>query len=85
MTHRVALTTTARKERLKIDPAEREAIDRALQQLHSNPRPPGVKKLAGSRTDWRIRIGNYRILYEIDDSQRVVTVWRIAHRRQAYR
>lgn len=57
----------------------------AVIALVQDPRPAGVKKLAGSADDWRIRVGEYRILYEIDDSADTLTVLRVAHRREAYR
>lgn len=85
MTHRLVLTATAVKERERLDDTVRERIDRAIRSLAETPRPSGVKKLAGSQRDWRIRVGDYRVLYEIDDQQEVITIWRIAHRRQAYR
>jgi mRNA interferase RelE/StbE len=60
------------------------ALD-AIIALARDPRPPGVKKLAGSRDDWRVRIGEYRIVYQVDDRLRTVTVMRVAHRRESYR
>lgn len=57
----------------------------AIIALTHNPRPAGVKKLVGSRSDWRIRIGEYRIVYEIDDTSKTVTILGVAHRRDAYR
>jgi mRNA interferase RelE/StbE len=66
-----------------------EAVaDRAVGQIRllgSNPRPAGCRKLAGSKNDWRIRIGDYRIIYEIDDARRQVRVMYVRHRRDAYR
>ena len=53
--------------------------------LTHNSRPAGVKKLVGSRNDGRIRIGEYRIIYEIDDTAKTVTVLQVGHRRDAYR
>lgn len=53
--------------------------------LTHEPRPPGVTKLVGSRSDWRIRVGEYRIVYEIDDATGTITVLRVGHRREAYR
>ncbi|MGH3909713.1 MAG: type II toxin-antitoxin system RelE family toxin [Pseudonocardiaceae bacterium] len=58
---------------------------KAIIALTHNPRPAGVKKLAGSRSDWRIRIGEYRIIYEIDDTAKTLTVLQVEHRRDAYR
>ncbi len=56
----------------------------AIIALSHNPRPAGVKKLVCSRSDWRIRIGEYRIVYEIDDTSTTVTVLGVAYRRDAY-
>lgn len=60
------------------------ALNAIIGRTH-NPRPAGVKKLVGSRSDWRIRIGEYRIIYEIDDTAKTVTVMQVEHRRDAYR
>ncbi|HIE12735.1 MAG TPA: type II toxin-antitoxin system RelE/ParE family toxin [Desulfotomaculum sp.] len=57
-----------------------EHIDR----LQDNPRPPGAKKLRGT-TDYSLRVGIYRILYDIDETTDTVTVYRVKHRREAYR
>lgn len=57
----------------------------AIIALPHNPRPAGVKKLVGSRSDWRVRIGEYRIIYEIDDTAKTITVLQVEHRRDAYR
>lgn len=65
-------------------PAFAAALEVILTLAHT-PRPAGVKKLAGSRGDWRVRIGEYRIIYEIDDRAKTVTVMRVAHRRDSYR
>jgi len=53
--------------------------------LATNPRPPGAKKLKGVAEAWRIRIGDFRIVYEIRDRILLVLVVRVAHRREAYR
>jgi mRNA interferase RelE/StbE len=57
----------------------------AIQALAKNPRPAGSRKLAGTENDWRIRVGYYRIVYEISDQIRVVRVNRVRHRRDVYR
>lgn len=53
--------------------------------LYDEPRPHNSKKLSGGSSRWRIRAGDYRILYEIDDESRLVKVFRVAHRREVYR
>ena len=61
-------------------------IDVILQELKSNPRPPGVVKLSGQMgNSWRIRVGAYRMLYRIDDEDYCVKVYRIKHRGTVYR
>jgi len=62
----------------------RERIAAAIDGLAGEPRPAGAEKLVG-RDDYRIRIGEYRVVYAVDDAARVVTVARIAHRREVYR
>lgn len=56
-----------------------------INSLPVNPRPSGCRKITGSKSDWRLRVGNYRVLYEIDDKAKVVRVMRVRHRREAYR
>ena len=56
-----------------------------IRALAENPRPGGCHKLVGSKNDWRIRIGDYRVIYEIDDRQKLVKVFRVRHRREVYR
>ena len=55
-----------------------------LTDLRDSPRPHGCKKLAGSKSKYRIRVGDYRVLYEILDSQRLIRVYRVKHRSEAY-
>lgn len=62
----------------------RERIGAAIDALAVEPRPPGVVRLAG-RDDFRIRVGDYRIVYAVDNAARLVLVARIAHRRDVYR
>ncbi len=56
-----------------------------IDALADNPRPGGAKKLSGGHELWRIRVGDYRIVYEVRDRTLVVLVVRVAHRREAYR
>jgi mRNA interferase RelE/StbE len=60
-------------------------IQKAINRLQLNPRPPGAKKLVGFEKEWRLRVGDYRILYVVDDSTSQIIIARIAHRREAYR
>ena len=64
---------------------DRERITQRIRALAENPRPAGVEKLSGTSEKYRIRQGNFRILYEIQDDVLVVYVVRIADRREAYR
>ena len=64
--------------------SEAQNISDAIVSLARNPRPPGCRKLT-NRPEWRIRVGNYRVLYLIDDLRRTVTIAVVAHRRDVYR
>lgn len=84
MAYRIELESRAQKELLALP---REAIDvlkSAIDDLRSEPRPPGAKKLAGI-DGYRIRKGAYRVLYAIDDKAKVVRIYRAGHRREVYR
>ena len=84
ISYRVALAASAERE-LRGLPARIVArVMPRLEQLAASPRPPGCKKLKGGDHEWRIRVGDYRIVYEIDDKARTVDVTRIAHRREVY-
>ena len=84
MAYRIELETRARKELLDLPKETVGRLASVLDDLESNPRPPGAKKLAGVE-GYRIRKGDYRILYTIDDSKHLVRVYRIGHRREVYR
>lgn len=61
-------------------------VDAAILALADRPRPHGVVKLKGTKGDrWRVRVGDYRVLYAIDDRRKTVEVARVLHRREAYR
>ncbi|MBI4479521.1 MAG: type II toxin-antitoxin system RelE/ParE family toxin [Acidobacteria bacterium] len=55
-----------------------------MEELASNLRPPGCKKLRGGENHWRIRVGEYRVVYTVNDAQRLVEVTRIRHRSSVY-
>lgn len=84
MTYHVVLRPSAEKELARLPQNAYELTAKKLLALQENPRPVGVKKLAG-RDGYRVRVGDYRILYAIDDGAHCVTVLAIRHRREAYR
>ena len=59
-------------------------LEKVLAALRANPRPHACEKLTGT-DGWRIRVGDYRILYAIDDESELVTIYKVSHRREAYR
>jgi len=59
-------------------------IDRKIVALSENPRPAGCKKLRGHADTWRIRVGDWRVVYIIDDDAKLVSITRVAHRREVY-
>jgi mRNA interferase RelE/StbE len=78
------ITTSAQKELDSIDDPLFERIDRKILALADDPRPAGSKKLKGFRGSWRIRVGDWRVVYVLDDAAKLVTVTRVAHRREVY-
>ena len=84
MTYRLELETRVVKEFQHLPKDRRELIGAVFDDLQSNPRPPGAKKLSGV-DGYRVRKGDYRILYTIDDERRLVRVYRVGHRKQVYR
>ena len=75
----------AEKDLNRLAPDIFQRVINAIHGLKESPRPPGSKKLAGSPPGWRIRVGDYRIIYDIDDRAKCVRVLRIRHRREVYR
>jgi mRNA interferase RelE/StbE len=84
-TYRVTLAASAEKELRGLPKKVVGRIFPSLEELSSVPRPRGCKKLKGGDKEWRIRVGDYRIVYVIDDTARTVDVTRIAHRSEVYK
>lgn len=82
--YHVALTSSAAKELKRVSGKLIARIVPRLENLASNPRPPGCKKLKGGHREWRIRVGDYRVVYTIDDARSLVEVTRIRHRSEVY-
>jgi mRNA interferase RelE/StbE len=83
--YQVVVERSAEKDLKRLSGQIRSRVATALRSLSENPRPAGSRKLAGTKRDWRVRVGDYRIIYEIADVIRVVRVQRIRHRREVYR
>ena len=81
----VLIERTAERDIKSLPTALFDRILPRIKALSDNPRPTGCHKLAGSKNDWRIRIGDYRVVYEIDDPRKQVKIFRVRHRREVYR
>ena len=84
MTYALLIERRAQRSLSRIAVQDRERISDAIRRLAEEPRPHGVKKLSG-RDAWRIRVGDYRILYEIQDERLFILVIDVGHRREIYR
>ncbi len=83
MTYQVLLKRSAEKELDALPARTRDRMTARLSNLQINPRPSGIKKLQGQEA-YRLRVGDYRVLYTIDDKRRVVMVYAVGHRREVY-
>jgi len=84
MGYEIEYERVAAKALIDLDRGTAARITRKIDTLAENPRPSGSTKLVGTDA-WRIRIGDYRVVYKINDTVLIVTVTRIAHRREVYR
>ena len=80
----VEVKPTARKELEALSDGLLARVIRKLEALADGPRPAGCKQLKGYEDQWRIRVGDWRVVYVIDDAAKLVSVTRIAHRREVY-
>lgn len=76
---------SAAKALRKIDRQHQQAIITAIDALVHQPRPDGVKKLQGGEGEYRLRVGSYRIIYDIKDHELVILVLHLGHRKDIYR
>jgi mRNA interferase RelE/StbE len=74
----------AQRELDAVDDALFARLDRRILALADDPRPSGCKKLRGYKNQWRIRVGDWRVVYSVDDAAKVISITRIAHRREVY-
>ena len=83
--YEVILSPKAEKQLDALPKPIQRRIAEAAEGLETNPRPHGVKKLEGADNLWRIRVGDYRLVYTIEDDRLIVLVVKIGHRREIYR
>ena len=84
MTYRVTLAPSAARQLRKLDSDVRRRLQAAVELLAVDPRPPAATRLVGGLGEWRVRTGDYRIVYDINDNELVVLVLRMGHRREVY-
>ncbi|PKB64711.1 MAG: plasmid stabilization protein [SAR202 cluster bacterium Io17-Chloro-G2] len=85
MNYRLLLSSRSRRALNAVPRLIFPRIQLAIDALANDPRPPGCVKLVGSSDQWRVRIGDYRVIYAVDDGRREVIILRVGHRREIYR
>lgn len=83
--YEVLLERGAEKDLRRLAEDDFRRVVRALRALAHDPQPRGSRKIAGSQNDWRIRVGDYRVIYELDEEAASVAVLRVRRRKEAYR
>ena len=81
----ITFASSARRELEKMERATAHRILNKIAELSNEPRPAGCRKLQGGGGLWRLRVGDYRVIYSVNDDQRVVDVAAVRHRREVYR
>lgn len=85
MAYRIVLTAEARRNLLALPRAVARRVDACILALAETPRPPRTRTLEGAADLWRVRVGDYCIIYQIEDGRLLILVIRIGHRRDVYR
>lgn len=84
MTYDVRLAPAAMRQLRKLHPAGRRRVQATIDLLADDPRPPAARQPVGGAGEWRVRTGDFRIVYEIQDRQLLVLVVKVGHRRDVY-
>ena len=84
MNYQITLAPSAARQLRKFDPDVRRRIQAVLELLAVDPRPPAAIRLVGGSGEWRVRTGDYRVVYEIHDDRLLILVLRMGHRREIY-
>lgn len=85
MKYTVVIGASAGREIKRLDASMRKRAEKAIASLAGNPRPSGCRKMIGSISRWRVRVGDYRVVYDIEDAVITVHVVKIGHRKDIYR
>ena len=83
--YEIYLESSAEKDLRKIPAAYFNSIISRIKGLADNPHPPGCRKIKDSEKFWRIRIGDYRVLFGIDEPSKSIKIYKVRHRKDAYR
>lgn len=85
MNYQITFGRTARKELQKLEETVLYKIFPKIEMLGDNPKPVGCRKLQSYENLWRIRVGDYRVLYTIEESEKLVDIVAVRHRKEAYK
>lgn len=83
-TYEVEFSRHASRQLRKLEARTIRRLEGAIELLAGKPRPPAAKKLVGGAEEWRVRVGDHRVLYEIHDDRLLILVVAVGHRRQVY-
>jgi len=83
--YEVRFAPAAERQFSKLPRTDQARLTVVIDKLHGNPRPQGVEKLSGEEDLWRIRVGDFRVIYEITDRVLLILIVKIGHRREVYR
>lgn len=85
MTYEVEITPAAKRQIKKLTKSIQQLIVERLEELVDNPRPPGIVKMEGEENLYRVRVGDYRIIYQVQDRMLLIVVVKVGHRGNVYR
>lgn len=85
MSYSISYSSSVAKTFRKLDRATARRALQAIEKLAEEPRPPGCVQLKGGDGEFRIRVGDYRVVYDVEDEKLIVLVLRLGHRREVYR
>lgn len=83
--YQITITSSAEKDMVKLPRPALQKVEVAIDKLSETPRPAGCKKLKGTNDDlWRIRVGDYRVIYSVQDKIEIIDIRRVRHRKDVY-